>query len=30
MTEEKAIVPPSYYDPNNFIMGVITSDESYV
>lgn len=30
MTEENAIVPPSYYDPNNLIMGVITSDESYV
>ena len=30
MTKENAIVPPSYYDPNNLIMGVITSDESYV
>ena len=30
MTEEGAINPPSYYDPNNLIMGVITSDEVYV
>lgn len=30
MTEEGTINPPSYYDPNNLTMGVMTSNGAYV